>query len=279
MADLTIPAADGYPLGASEFQPADPPSGVVLFSPATGVRRSLYRRLAAHLAARGFVAVTWDWRGTGDSRPASLRGFPGTMRDWAEQDLAGVVEWASERYPSLPLLALCHSFGGQALGLTPAALRLRAAVTVASQSGYYGWWPAPHRYLYAALWHLFMPGLTGLVGWFPARPIGLGEDLPRGVALEWSRWCRRPEYLGDWDGHRRFDRPLYVIGFTDDPYAPPAAVAALHDHYSGPQVRRILSPEELGRRNGHLGFFREEQPLWHDVADWLASQVGAGRTG
>lgn len=131
MNPIQIPAQDRFPLAASHFPAGRAAKGVVLISPATGVKRSLYRRFAEYLAGRGFSAITWDWRGTGESRPASLRGFQATMRDWAERDLTGVVDWAAEQHPGLPILTVGHSFGGQALGLSPARDRIHAAVTVA----------------------------------------------------------------------------------------------------------------------------------------------------
>jgi predicted alpha/beta hydrolase len=273
---LTIPADDGYLLAASHFPTAGAPQAIVLLSPATGVKRSLYRRLAEYLAGQGLAAATWDWRGTGESRPASLRGFPFSMRQWGELDLTGMLNWAEARYPGIPLLVIGHSFGGQALGLARRAERITAAATVASQIGYWGLWPSPVRYLYALLWYGIMPGLTGVVGWFPSARLGLGEDLPPEVAREWSRWCRSPDYLGDWTGHGRFQAPLYVLGFTDDPFAPPRAVAALHDRYgSTSQIRRILSPREAGLKQlGHFGFFRPEAAgLWSDVVTWLKERA------
>lgn len=236
------------------------------------MKRSLYRRFAEYLATRGYHTVTWDWRGTGESRPVSLRGFPATMRDWGRQDLTGMIDWAGREFPSLPILVIGHSFGGQALGLMQGGERITAAATVSSQSGYWGWWPFPIRYWYAVLWHFLVPGLTRLVGWFPSRPLGLGEGLPRGVALEWSSWCRNPDYLGDWSGHQAFGAPLLSMGFTDDSYAPPRAVAELHNHYgSAEKTLRILSPRDAGLpRIGHFGFFRPEaQRLWDEVANWL----------
>jgi len=276
---ISIPARDGFRLAGSRFQAESPARAVLLISPATGVRRSLYRRFAEYLAGRGFAVVTWDWRGTGESRPRSLRGFPATMRNWGELDLTGVIEWAAAEYAGLPLLVLGHSFGGQALGLATNRDRVTAAVTVAAQVGYWGFWPTPLRYLYAALWHALMPGITRVVGWFPAGALSLGEDLPRGVALEWSRWCRTPEYLGDWSGHEHLKAPLYCLGFTDDPFAPPRAILALHDRYvSAKQTRRILTPREAGlRRVGHFGFFRPgAEHLWDEVAIWLDQQASAG---
>lgn len=272
--DVTIPATDGVPLAATLFTPAAAPERLVLVAPATGVRRRLYRPFAEHLAARGLAVLTWDWRGTGDSRPASLRGFAATMRQWGERDLAGVIDWAGARLPDARLLALGHSYGGQSVGLAPNAGRLAALLTVGSQEGWYGHWPWPARWKYAALWHVAVPAATRLAGWFPASLFGLGEDLPAGVALEWARWCRSPGYLGDYRGHRAFTRPLLAFSFDDDPYAPHRAADALHDRYgSVEQVRRRVAPADVGvPRIGHFGFFRAGlvPSLWEEAAGWLA---------
>ena len=127
--------------------------------------------------------------------------------------------------------------------------------------------------MYAALWYAAIPLVTRVAGYFPARFFRLGEDLPRGVALQWARWCRTPSYLGDWSGHRAFTAPILSIGFMDDAFAPPLAVEALHAHYgSRAQQRWLIAPEELGaERIGHFGFFRPgvTPTLWRDVADWL----------
>ncbi|MEZ5330886.1 MAG: alpha/beta fold hydrolase [Thermoanaerobaculia bacterium] len=269
--ERTIQAHDGFRLEASEWEIPDAPT-VVLVAPATAVRRRLYAAFADALAARGLAVLTWDWRGTGGSRPQSLRGFAATMRQWAELDLAAAIAWARRRHPKARIAVLGHSFGGQALGLVPDPRAFDRAVTVAAQSGYFGHWPRPRRYVYALLWTVVVPLLCSLCGYFPASRLGLGEDLPAGVARQWARWCRRREYLGDYSGHERMRAPLLAFGFSDDPYAPPRAVAALHRHY--PVVtRRSVTPREAGvRRLGHFGFFRlgSGHSLWREAADWLS---------
>ncbi|MFZ5623623.1 MAG: alpha/beta fold hydrolase, partial [Gemmatimonadota bacterium] len=227
----TIPALDGYPLGATLFVPARSPRAVVLLAPATGVPRRLYDAFGAFLQSEGFAVVTWDWRGIGDSGPASLRGFAATMRGWGERDLGGAIQWAAERYDGLPLVAVGHSFGGQALGLAPNAEQLDAIVLVTAQEGYWRLWPSPRRYLYGALWYAGVPLAVAALGYFPSRRLGLGEDLPAGVAREWARWCRDPAYLGTWDGHARLAVPLLSYCFTDDPLAPVRASDALLSRY------------------------------------------------
>ena len=276
MLDVTIPATDGFQLAGTEFGDASRVERVVLIAPATGVKRRLYRPFAEFLAQEGFVVITWDWRGTGDSRPASLRGFEATMRGWGERDLAGVIAWASSRHPSAKLTAVGHSYGGQSIGLAPNRALVGALVTVGAQSGYYGHWPRPQRYLYSALWRIAMPLTTRIAGYFPARLFRFGEDLPRGVALQWARWCRTPSYLSEWSGHRAFKAPVLAIGFMDDPFAPPEAVDALLTHYgSRKQQRWSIAPDELGVKEiGHFGFFRSgvTPSLWRDVAEWLKAK-------
>lgn len=275
MNDVIIPAADGYELAATIFDGAPGSDRVVLIAPATGVRRKLYRPFAEFLAGRGLTVLTWDWRGTGDSRRGSLRGFDATMRQWGQRDLAGVIDWTAQRAASTRILIVGHSYGGQSVGLASNRNRVAGLVTIGAQSGYWGHWSGARRYLYALLWYVAVPLVTRVAGYFPARLFRLGEDLPQGVALQWARWCRSPAYLGDWSGHRSFTAPLLAIGFMDDPFAPPEAVDALHIRYgSKKQQRWSVAPDELGvDRIGHFGFFRPgvTPTLWRDVGDWLAT--------
>jgi predicted alpha/beta hydrolase len=269
---LRIPALDGFPLAATVFESAAPAPRAVLIVPATGVVRRIYADYARHLAESGLIAVTWDWRGTGESRPASLRGFDATMSMWGHDDLGGVIRWANANL-SANVSAVAHSFGGQALGLAPNSRELQRIVTVGCQIGYWRLWPAPLRYKYALLWYLVMPVVVRLAGRFPSRFFGLGEDLPKGVALEWASWCRSPEYLGAWQGHRAMDAPLLAVCFSDDIYAPRPAFEALHARYGSPvKVLRWISPVEVGRDYvGHFGFFRKGlvPQLWDETAGWL----------
>src|SRR5690606_2350602 len=78
---VRIPATDGLGLAATIFGDGTL-RGTALIVPGAGVARRLYAAYGRYLASQGFAAVTWDWRGTGESRPASLRGFHCTMRDW-----------------------------------------------------------------------------------------------------------------------------------------------------------------------------------------------------
>jgi len=271
---VRISAADGYALGGTVFDGARGP--VVVVNGATGVRQRYYARFAHWLADEGATVVTYDYRGIGESRPHRLRGFSARMRDWGQLDLEGVLRFVHGVFPGRPVAVIGHSVGGQLLGLAPSITHVARVVTVGAQSGYWGHWPLSTKVAFASLWYGVMPITSKAVGYFPGQ-LGIGEHLPRGVAEEWARWCRSEGYFTDddvpTDGYARVTAPLLAWSFTDDGYAPRAAVDWLHRLYaSAPVVRRHLSPRELGvKRVGHFGFFREcfRDSLWEDAASWL----------
>lgn len=276
--DLTLPATDGYPLAATSFVPAAPAAAWVIVNSATAVRRTYYARFARFLAEHGFAVVTYDYRGIGGSRPRRLRGFEARMRDWAQRDAAGVMDWVHTRRRGR-VLAVGHSFGGQALGLLPAPERLAGALIVGAQSGYWRHWTGWRGPAVAAFWYAVIPALTGACGYYPGSVLRMGEDMPAGVAREWARWGRRRGYVTDADGgalrpgYARIAFPIRSYSFSDDRLAPPRAVEALLGFYAAARVeRRALTPRDLGvRAIGHWGFFRDRfrDPLWVEAADWL----------
>lgn len=190
--DITVPATDGYPLAATLYLPRGAKRRAVLINSATAVPRKFYRGFASHLARRGCAVLTYDYRGTGDSRPKasgtaqlkSLAGFKASMSDWALRDIAATVGWMRERYTELPFAYVGHSFGGQALGLLPNNIEISRALLIAAQAGYWKLMASPERYrVYAMLNFIGLP-LTRALGYMPGKA-GLGMDLPKGVFLQW----------------------------------------------------------------------------------------------
>jgi predicted alpha/beta hydrolase len=284
---ITFPAADGFLLGATLYLPRGARSHAVLINSATAVPRKIYRGFASYLAGRGCAVLTYDYRGTGDSRPkskagspqpASLVGFKASMSDWAALDVTAAVAWMRERYKSMPLGFVGHSFGGQALGLIPNNAEVERALFVAAQAGSWCLMTAPERYrIYALLKYIGVP-LTHALGYAPGR-VGLGLDLPRDVFLEWSRWVLSDRYFFDDSQLRalanfpRYRGALRALGFSDDPWATPAAIQLLCAGFTSirPEID-VITPAEAGARKlGHFGFFRPEHrdTLWRGAAEWL----------
>ena len=141
--DTSIAARDGYQLAATVFTPTATPVRAVLINSATAVPRKIYRAFATYLAEQGGTVLTYDYRGIGGSRPASLRGFQVRMRDWAALDVAGAIDHMRAVWPKLPLAVVGHSFGGQAAGLAPNNSEISRALFVAAQAGYWRLFHSP----------------------------------------------------------------------------------------------------------------------------------------
>jgi predicted alpha/beta hydrolase len=278
--DITIRARDGYSLAASVIGGAG--RGAVIVNSATGVRRQFYRRFSEYLAGQGSAIVTYDYRGIGDSgADKTPNGLKARMRDWALLDAYSVLEWTADRYLGKKITVIGHSFGGQCLGLLENYERIDRIVLVGAQSGYWGHFAGFRKFRLWLLWYAGFPALTRLLGYFPGKRLGLGEDLPAGVALEWARWCRQRHYLMDDLGpelpsyFESLKAPILAYKISDDSYAPDGAVDALLDYYRAAPVKvRSVSPGDCGVKGiGHFGLFREplKETLWAEIAAWVAT--------
>lgn len=128
-----------------------------------------------------------------------------------------------------------------------------------------------------------IPLSTALLGYFPAKRLGLGEDQPSGVARQWARWGRHRDYLmrdgkARWRaGYEALSLPILGFGLADDSYAPRRAMAAILALYSRAEVEHrqvVPADRELGKV-GHFGLFRERfrTSLWRELADWLEQRL------
>lgn len=281
--DTTIAARDGYPLAATVFAPMRMPRAAVLINSATAVPRKIYRSFAAFLAGEGCAVVTYDYRGVAGSRPQSLKGFAARMRDWADLDITAAIDHMRSVWPDVPLAVVGHSFGGQGFGLVPNNSDVDRALLVAAQAGHWRLLAAPERYRVYALMNLVGGPVARMVGYMPGR-LGIGEDLPRDVFLEWTGWINSRRYFFDdptleaLANFPRFRGALRAIGLDDDPWATPDAIDLLVAGFTGTTPeRRQIHPRQVGARKiGHFGFFRPEHraTLWRDAVAFLAPSDG-----
>ena len=287
--DITIPAVDGYKLAATLFLPRGARRHAVLINSATAVPRKIYRGFAAYLAHTGCCVLTYDYRGIGGSRqksvegynqPRSLVGFNASMADWAELDMTAAVTWMRERYHNVPLTFVGHSFGGQALGLLVNNTEVSRALLIAAQAGYWKLMASPERYRVFALLNAVGIPLTHLLGYAPGWS-GLGEDLPKGVFLQWTDWVNSPHYLFDDESlavgnFARYKGALRALCLSDDPWATLPAVELLCRGYvaTTPEVTTVTPADVGASKLGHFGFFRPDHrdTLWRAAAEWLQAE-------
>lgn len=274
-----IAAGDGYPVRGSIWHGEGGP--VVVVHAATAVRARYYARFAAWLATQGATVLTFDYRGIGESRSTSPKELRAGWIDWGVLDAEAVLAHAASRWPDRPLMAVGHSIGGFALGLARSSARLERIVTVGAQFAYWRDYEASRRRAMYLKWHVFMPALTRLCGYFPGERLGWLEDVPRGVVRDWSRMGPRFE-TSVTSGHDPSDLAtrhgatrarLLAIGLTDDPFCTDAATRRLLDYYT--QAERVhlrIAPKDIAVPEiGHFAFFhaRFQPTLWPLAAAWL----------
>jgi predicted alpha/beta hydrolase len=243
-----------------------------------GIPASRYARFADFLAGRGIPALTYDYRGIGLSRPASLRGFPATLEDWAQYDCTAAIGWLRSRFPKAEISGIAHSIGCLLLGAAENAAEQARLVMIGGHTGYCGDYGRRYRLPMTLLWHGIMPAVTRLVGYFPGRRLGLGEDVPARIALQWAA-RRSPELRPagtEPDALRTqrllercaaLQRPALLVSISDDAFATPSGIRRLTGYYPklDPLTQLRLTPADAGvSRIGHFGFFtrRAGAALW-----------------
>ncbi len=275
---IVLHAADGQALAAhwhaGASGPAGPASvarGVIVLAPATGVAQAFYLRFAEWLSTQRVNVLRFDFRGIAASRPPRMRGFVADFSHWA-LDLDAALGFALAQ-GAAPVSLVGHSIGGFLAPVAPNALRLHRLVLVGAQSAYWRDFPHPQRWPMALLWHALLPAVTSVVGYFPGRAIRLGEDLPRGVAMQWAmRPWRDPWAVPQFaSGYARALPPVHLIAADDDPFATPAALARVAQRLSATELRthRIATGTEGPRRIGHFGLFRSAcaEQVWPRLLD------------
>lgn len=290
---LSFAAADHYPLAGTLHRSATgaPPAACVVINAGAGIPSTYYSRFATWLAAGGLPVLTYDYRGIGSSRPTSLRGFQASVEDWGSKDCAAAVSTMAATFPGVPVVLLGHSVGCFATGFLQDPAPIAGLVFVAPHTGYYGDYAARQRPAMWLAWHAMMPLVTRAVGYFPGRRLGLPEDLPRGVALEWAA-RRRPDFRwnlllpdGTPDAARHaalqhrfaaFRGSALSIRVTDDAFSTAAGEARIEALFSGVRFEHALvKPADCGSRAiGHFGFFRARarETLWPRVRAWIAGR-------
>ena len=277
---IDLVCADGVRLGAHLWPASQSIRGSVIINCATGVQALYYHRYAAYLAESGFETLTYDYRGIGASRPDNMRTCGYRWHDWGTLDFEAAIQFLRRRNPGSELMIVGHSIGGFIPGLAPSVRHVRRMLTVGAQYAYWRDYQANRRTALVLRWHVFMPIITALCGYFPGTTLGWLEDLPPGIAYDWAFRRREMEAAHPRairttivEGFKRATTEILAIVVSDDEFGTLAAIErALRYYCSAVHSVVYLTPPDLHTDAiGHFGLFhsRYERSFWTRSLLWL----------
>jgi len=283
--DMFLAGPDGVQLAATLYQPPEGRSnGIALqINSSMATPRQYYRAFATHLAGRGFVVLTYDYRGIGGStydippppaRPAAV---------WASVDQTTAADYLARRFAGHTPMLLGHSMGGQILGLCRRAGEWRAILLVATSHGWWKKWPVNRLRMWFRAFVLppllrVAPGLR--------RRLEEQSNMPYALAMEMSYYLRTRDFFVD-----ERDRPVrpyndairaplrHIVLSDDDVVLPGSDIDVPYMYPNARFFRDFRTPASYGTdKVNHFGFFRRSMPVaaWDDAADWLLSHKPKG---
>lgn len=264
----------------NHYIPEKAPIAGIIINSATAVTQGYYAKFTQYLAEQGYLVLTYDYRGIGESSVKNHRDQGLSMLAWGDQDFAAIIDWSTSNYSQLDWHCIGHSVGGQIIGFAENNTQLKSIFCVSSQSGYWGHWESFGKAKMLFLWYLLIPLLSKLLGKVPGPLLG-SESLPAGIAQQWAYWGRHSDYIVDRKGkpiRKGFSQLKCAIKFIviddDTDFAPPKAVMALKSFYNNADTTlETIYTKNLGKKYiGHFGFFRSEykRNLWELPLNWLS---------
>lgn len=264
-------------ISVSKFKPKLSNNKSIVISSATGVLQRYYSKFALHFAVLGYTIYTFDYSGIGDSDANNLKENTCNLNDWAI-DQSKVLAFAKKENTAHNLTLVTHSIGGQLIGLNPNIKLADSIIMVCSQSGYWKLFNGFARFKMYTFWHVLIPVLTPLYGYFPAKHLGLFENIPKQVVYQWRKWGLHPEYfLSEYNTNdlqfKNITCDVVSISFPEDAFASKASVDWLTNRFSKATVnRQHIIPKDINTNTiGHFGFFKEsfKNPLWSFTKHWI----------
>lgn len=252
-----------YPIAVTEFISDIPNADCVIIASATGVKQNYYHNFARFLSENHYSVYTFDYGGIGDSKTGSLAQFSTTASNWAKNDFESVIQYVKSKNPDSHLFIITHSIGGQLIGLVPSNHLFDGIIMTVSQSGSWVHWKGFNRIKMQALWYVLIPFLSKTFNYFPSGSITRMEDLPKGMALEWAKWCKKPNYHFDCienvqEDYNKIKCKIVSYSIDHDFYATVSAVDWIASKFTKAKVSRVhLKPQDFGLKSiGHFDFFR-----------------------
>lgn len=267
------------PLAYAKFVPDASIKKVLLISSATSVPQEFYWKFAQFFAENGIATYTFDYSGIGRSGSSikALKSHSTGVKGWGSIDQTKMTELILKEYPKHKLCLATHSIGGQVLGLNPLNHNFEKVVMAASQSASYHLYSGISRFKLFAFFSFFIPVLTPIFGYYPGSAIGIFENLPGSMALEWGKWGRKKEYLMRYRNERDYffqqlTAKVRSFSFQNDWLASKDAVDWLAEQYKNAKVERIHYNDTINDQEPkHFGFFKQpfKAAFWEPTLNWI----------
>lgn len=282
---LKLKMPDGFELSANLFETSQA-HAFVLVGSAVGVGQYYYFGIAEYLSSKGYKVLTYDYRGVAQSAPEQYdRHFDAGLKQLSS-DFEWIIDWVKDNNPDLPLILLGHSLGGIMPVLVPNNDKFTAIFTVGTQMAYhkdFGFSKLQNFQIYAH-WHIVLPILTRLFGYFPGRRLGLGiENLPATLARDIHsrrKYANIFEFLktvGIRSYHLQLFCPVVALTMSDDAICTPKALNRFFDELDNARVvKQIITPTEVNATKiGHLTFFsrKHASTLWVKVSNGIEEML------
>jgi predicted alpha/beta hydrolase len=216
-----------------------------------------------------------------------MRGFEANWLDWGSKDFEGVLQFAATRYNGHSIRVAAHSIGGCLVGMAPSNHLIERVFTMGSQFAYWRDFAKHKRFAMYLRWHVVMPTLTALFGYFPSKRLGWLEDTPRGVVQDWvaphprvediykagSQVLSQAERAQLVESFARLTGPTLALSVADDEFGTIPAIHRLLAYYrNSPSLHMRIEPGAIGQKEiGHFAFFnsRYSNSLWRIPLAWL----------
>lgn len=279
---IEVMTTDGMRLSAHLYGISGEP---ILLAGGLGIPQKYYSRFSTWLSQKGYLVMTFDLRGMHESRttsgPQSIRHVQTDFLMWARLDFRACVEWLAKHTDQEQVTLIGHSLGMQHLLWSDEKTQtsVKRCIAVTSGTGFWKDWAPTSRRMAPLLFNLLIPVLTRLFGYFPGARLGMVGDLPKGVALQWVKWCCNPQFAIGAEGHELLNHcltvrcPIDAYAFIDDKAISEKCVRQQLELTPKSRTQlRVLNPMVFGMNSiGHVGAFGKQatEALWHEITQSL----------
>lgn len=263
---------DGKELKVNYFGDLVNHKAIVVIAPAMGIDAKFYTDIAKYLQENGFLSVTFNYTGIGESIVDMCKTNYG-MLDWAHKNMDFLLVQIKKDFPNSKIAWLVHSAGGQMLGLCNHSQNIDKLISVSSGVGYWRLNSPELKKKIRFFWNFIVPVSVFFKGFFPGKKLKMVGDLPKKAIYDWRRACLKPNYLQDIfpefaENYALLKAPIVAYYPEDDEMLSKESIEKLNSQYVNSNSKIIvLKPSDLNtKRIGHIGLFRKsyQDSFWKD---------------